>query len=59
MVHNDDTGDIAVYFDDLEKPVMTAKDKSFTGGRIGIGTFDDTSQWDDVRVYGVQMEEKK
>jgi hypothetical protein len=52
VVHNDDTGDIAIYFDNMEKPVMTAKDKTFSGGRIGIGTFDDTSDWDDVVVRG-------
>ena len=45
-------GSIDVYFDDMEKPVMTARDKTFTWGQIGIGTFDDTSQWDDVKLYG-------
>src|SRR5215831_9018017 len=36
-------GTIEVYFDDMKKPVMTAKDKTFTWGRVGIGSFDDTA----------------
>lgn len=45
-------GTIEVYFDDMKNPVMTAKDKTFTSGRVGIGSFDDTTEWDDVRLYG-------
>jgi len=47
-------GTIEVYFDDMKKPVMTAKDKTFTWGRVGIGSFDDTANWADVRVYGTK-----
>jgi hypothetical protein len=47
-------GTIAIYFDDMEKPVMTAKDDTFKWGRIGVGTFDDTSDWDDVVVRGTK-----
>jgi hypothetical protein len=45
-------GSIAVYYDDMEKPVMTAQDKTFTWGRIGLGSFDDTTDWDDVKLLG-------
>ncbi len=41
-----------MYFDDMENPVMTARDKTFTWGRIGIGSFDDTGEFDEVRLYG-------
>jgi hypothetical protein len=52
-IHRDsESGAIAVYFDDLEQPVMTANDKRFTWGQIGLGSFDDTSQWDDLDLYG-------
>ncbi len=47
------SGEIAVYFDDLKTPIMTATDKTFSWGQIGIGTFDDTSDWDDIQVRGV------
>lgn len=46
-------GTIEVYFDDMQKPVMTAKDTTFTWGRVGVGSFDDTSDWDDVKIEGV------
>jgi hypothetical protein len=49
-------GTIEVYFDDMQKPAMTATDKTFEHGQIGIGTFDDTSLWDDVRLYGKKKE---
>lgn len=47
---------IHVYFDDMEKPVMEATDASFAWGQVGIGSFDDTTQWDDVVVTGVPAE---
>jgi hypothetical protein len=46
------SGSIETFFDDLEKPVMTAKDTRFAFGQIGLGTFDDLSQWDDLVVKG-------
>lgn len=49
-------GTIEIYFDDMAKPVMTAKDKTFAAGRIGVGTFDDTSDWNDIVVRGTKVE---
>lgn len=46
------SGIIKVYFDDLENPHMQVSDKTFTKGRIGIGSFDDMNDFDDVKVYG-------
>ena len=48
-------GTIEIYFDDMKNPVMTARDKTFIWGRIGLGSFDDTSDWDDVKLYGVKV----
>jgi hypothetical protein len=42
------SGLIEVYFDDMKTPVMTATDTTFTRGQIGVGSFDDTSMWDDL-----------
>jgi hypothetical protein len=47
-------GTIEVYFDDMKTPCMTASDKTFAWGRVGLGTFDDTANWDDVRLRGVK-----
>jgi len=46
------SGDIKVFFDDLEEPVMTARDTTFRNGQVGLGSFDDTGDWDDVRLWG-------
>ena len=48
-------GAIEVYFDDMTTPVMTAQDKTFTWGRIGLGTFDDNGNWDDFVLRGVEV----
>ncbi|MFP6656594.1 MAG: hypothetical protein VB853_00335 [Pirellulales bacterium] len=45
-------GRIEVYFDDMKKPVMTAKDITFQWGRVGLGSFDDTGHWDDIVLRG-------
>ena len=45
-------GLIEAYFDDMEKPLMVAHDKTFTWGRIGIGTFDDTADFAEVKLWG-------
>ncbi|WP_425618977.1 hypothetical protein NA78x_002702 [Anatilimnocola sp. NA78] len=49
-------GTIEIYFDDLEKPVMTAKDKTFAWGQIGVGTFDDTADYDNLELRGVKAD---
>ena len=48
-------GSIAVYWDDFERPIMTAVDKTFAWGQIGLGSFDDVGDFDDVVVRGVRV----
>lgn len=50
IIRSVEDGRINVYFDDLTKPVMSVTDKTFTSGRIGIGSFDDTGRFDNVMV---------
>jgi len=52
IVRRVETGTIEVFFDDMETPVMKASDKTFTWGQVGIGSFDDTGNFDDLAVYG-------
>jgi hypothetical protein len=59
VIRNTGTGAIEVYFDDMEKLAMTATDKTFTWGQVGIGTFDDTGNFDDVGIYGKIVERPK
>jgi acetyl esterase/lipase len=46
------SGKIEVFFDDMEKPVMSTVDKTFVEGKIGIGSFDDTGDFDALRLWG-------
>jgi hypothetical protein len=52
LVRKVESGTIEVYFDDMTQPLMTATDKTFGKGRIGIGSFDDMNDFDDIRVFG-------
>lgn len=52
VVRNVEAGDIAIFFDDMKTPIMTAQDKTFTWGRVGIGSFDDSGNWSDIKVWG-------
>ncbi len=45
-------GLIQVFFDDMKNPAMTAHDTTFSHGRIGVGSFDDTAMFDEVRIRG-------
>ncbi len=54
VVRKPSDGTIEIYFDDMQKPVMTANDKTFASGRIGVGTFDDTADWDDIVLRGTK-----
>ena len=59
IVRKTSDGEIEIYFDDMETPVMVAKDKTFTWGQVGLGSFDDTGAWDDFRLRGLKVEKPK
>lgn len=52
IIRNFATGDIAVWFDDQETPIIAAKDKTFEWGKIGLGSFDDTGRFRNIRIRG-------
>ena len=52
LVRNSKEGTIKIYFDNMEKPHMSATDKTFGKGRIGIGSFDDMNDFDDIKIWG-------
>ncbi len=43
----------------MKEPVMTANDKNFKWGQVGVGSFDDTTAWNDFVLRGEQVELKK
>ncbi len=58
IIRNVNSGAIEVFFDDMKNPVMAASDKTFLWGQIGVGTFDDTGDWTDIKVQGVKVAPK-
>lgn len=52
IVRNAENGDIAVWFDNKPEPLLCARDLSWTWGKIGLGSFDDTGRFRNVRIRG-------
>ena len=52
IVRDAGSGLIEVYFDDIDEPIMTAEDKTFSWGKVGVGSFDDRGNFDDIIVWG-------
>lgn len=42
VVRNVHAGDIVVFFDNMDTPILRAVDTHFATGRVGFGSFDDT-----------------
>lgn len=59
IVRRIEDGTIEVYFDDMESPVMTATDKTFAWGQVGLGTFDDHGNFDDFVLIGMETKSTK
>jgi hypothetical protein len=51
-------GLIKVYFDDLKKPILVARDRTFGAGYVGFGSFDDTGMVANIRIWGPSVEKK-
>ncbi|MFH1302826.1 MAG: hypothetical protein ABIK07_17320 [Planctomycetota bacterium] len=56
VVRDTESGSIKIYFDNMQEPVMTATDKTFLSGRVGIGSFDDTGNFDEILLFGKKVE---
>jgi hypothetical protein len=54
-----ESGSIKIFFDDMTKPIMEALDTHFAEGRIGIGSFDDTGQFDNIKVWSPEISQVK
>ncbi len=48
------TGRIQAYLDDLNKPILIAVDRTLTNGLVGVGSFDDTGFFDDLKLWGTK-----
>lgn len=47
-----ETGEIKVCLDDMRTPILTAQDMTLAHGLVGVGSFDDTGSFDDIRFWG-------
>ena len=47
-----ESGTIKVYFNDMKVPVMETVDKTFLHGEVGVGSFDDTGNFDNFTLHG-------
>ncbi len=59
IVRDVSSGSIEIFFDDMETPVMTANDTTFQWGQVGVGSFDDTGNFDDIALYGTKVDPPK
>ena len=57
IVRRTNDGSIRIHFDDMQMPIMTATDKTLLWGQVGVGSFDDTGDWDDLTLRGSRHEE--
>lgn len=46
------TGEVQAFLDDPDTPVLTARRAEFSHGLVGVGSFDDTGCFDDIRLWG-------
>jgi hypothetical protein len=56
IVRHTGDGEISIYFDDMEHPVMQAHDTTFVRGKVGVGSFDDIGDWDNFKLYGFKAD---
>jgi hypothetical protein len=54
-----ETGSIKIYFDDMTNPIMEANDTHFVEGQIGIGSFDDTGKFDNIKIWAPEVISEK
>lgn len=52
-------GTVKVFFDDMDTPIMTAKDSTFGAGYIGFGSFDDTGKVKNIKIWGPKSVDEK
>lgn len=52
VIYEAETGEIKAYLDDMTTPILTANDKTLSHGFVGVGSFDDTGSFDDIKLWG-------
>ena len=52
VIYDAETGEIKAFLDDMTTPILTANDKTLNHGFVGVGSFDDTGSFDDIKLWG-------
>ena len=52
VAYDAETGEIRAYLDDMTEPILTARDRTLGRGLVGVGSFDDTGAFDDLKLRG-------
>jgi hypothetical protein len=52
VVCDAETGIVRAYLDDMTAPILTARDRTLSHGLVGVGSFDDTGAFDDLKLRG-------
>jgi hypothetical protein len=52
VTYDSETGEIRAFLDDMVTPIITASDSTLPSGLIGVGSFDDTGSFDDLKLLG-------
>jgi len=58
LVRRGSDGTILVYYDDMSKPLMEAKDTHFDWGWVGFGTFDDQGVVTNIRLWAKETKKE-
>jgi hypothetical protein len=59
VTHDSAAGRIEAYLDDMDTPILTAIDRTLAHGLVGIGSFDDTGSFDDLKLWGIEEQERR
>ena len=57
VVCDAETGEIRAFLDDMTKPILTARDRTLGHGLVGVGSFDDTGAFDDLKLRSLVSSE--
>jgi len=59
VTYDSRSGEIRAFLDDMSTPVLTAKDKTLDHGLVGVGSFDDTASFDNIKLWGEAIKKEK
>ena len=56
VTYDSETAEIQAFLDDMVTPIITASDSTLPHGLVGVGSFDDTGSFDDLKLVGEVVE---